>query len=297
MRMLLNDFRAEYRERVLAILWRQWTALGVTGTGEPWTTSVVDPDALLLITCTVGRWDARLFDAALEWLQMNGRFVNVQRLRRMLQREEFSGEPVLRAVAASSSTSSDELKWMKLAGKSAVRPTNLEPLFFLEDETPLPVVRDEDGLFASHGFARDRFEPRGIAEEFRPERGSTLLLRLRALLGLNARCEVLSYLLLNPVGSPRQIARDCYYSPATISKVMAEMARSGFVAATVEGRHKRYRLVSDSLGDVIFEPRRPRPGWCGRRRSAGSRWSGSFSTHRTSLVGRRRSRLPRSAGC
>ena len=73
MKMLLTSFRREFHDRLLDLLWRQWTALGVTGQVSPCKRTVLDPEALLLISCTVGRHDARLFDAMLEWLQVNGR--------------------------------------------------------------------------------------------------------------------------------------------------------------------------------------------------------------------------------
>jgi hypothetical protein len=85
-----------------------------------------------------------------------------------------------------------------------------------------------------------------VAEPFHPEPVSNLLLRLRALLGVNARCEIFQYLLLNSRGSPRAMAKDCYYFPATISKALAEMSRSGFVVSRTEGRHKYYRLFPET---------------------------------------------------
>ena len=48
----------------------------------------------------MGRYDARLFDAVLEWLRINARFVNVERIKRMLKEEAFS----LRAPSEASAT-------------------------------------------------------------------------------------------------------------------------------------------------------------------------------------------------
>ena len=129
--MLLTDFRAEFRDRLLTILWRQWTALGVAGSQEGWTATVIDPEALLLITCSIARSDPRLFDAVLEWLRLNGQYINVQRIKRMLRDEVFVGEPVLKAVAGATSTSVSQAKWAKLASGHTAGPDGLEPLFFL----------------------------------------------------------------------------------------------------------------------------------------------------------------------
>jgi len=250
--MLLTNFRSEYRDRLLTIVWRQWTALGVAGSQEGWDGSVIDPEALLLITCSIARSEPRLFDAVLEWLQLNGLFINVQRLKRMLRDETFTGETVLRAVAGKTSTSVSQAKWETLAHPPENRPDVPAPLFFLSTGGPLPVAKNKDEAFASYGFLREHFIERGVAERFRPEEKSTLLLRLRALLGVNARCEILQFLLVNSGGSPRAIARDCYYFPATISKAMSEMSRSGFLGSTTEGRRRYYRLKPDLWRELLL---------------------------------------------
>jgi len=248
----LTDFRADFRERLMDLVWRQWTALGVSGHSETWTGSAIDPDALLLHSCTIARYDARLFDAVLEWLSINGRFVNVQRISRMLKEEIFAGEAVLQAIAVATSTSVHEAKWRRLARKASQTPGRKAlGLFFLENGDFLPVIREPDPIFAKYGFLRDRYEKRGVAERFHPEPPSNLLLRLRALMGVNSRCEILQFLLLNGRGSPRAIARDCYYFPATISKALSEMSQSGYLASRTEGRHRYYKLVPETWKDLF----------------------------------------------
>ena len=66
MTMSLEEFRTGFRDRAIELLWRQWTSLGVSGYGVPWRGGAVDPEALLLLTCRLGRYDARLFDAMIE---------------------------------------------------------------------------------------------------------------------------------------------------------------------------------------------------------------------------------------
>ena len=256
----LTDFRAELRDRLLDLAWRQWTCAGLSGRGEPWSTSVIDPEALLLFTCTIGRHDQRLFDGVLEWLDVNGEFINVQRLKRIADEEQFSGEAVLRALAAVTRTSASQAKWSRLAEPPSESGTESEPLFYSSSGEVLPVVREPDPDFAAHGFARDRFKERGVAEAFRPERAANLILRLRAFLGVNARCEVLGYLLINQTGSPRAIASDCYFFPATISKTMAEMERSGFLTSRTEGRRRIYSLIPETWSQLFLHDE-PQPQW------------------------------------
>ena len=66
--MLLNAFNEDLHKRMLDLIWRQWTALGVHGYGASWEGSPVDPDSLLLFSCTAARQGASLFDAMTEWM-------------------------------------------------------------------------------------------------------------------------------------------------------------------------------------------------------------------------------------
>ncbi len=252
----LIDFRREFLNRILDLVWRQWTTAGIAGRAEIWTSSAIDPEALFLFSSTISRYDARLFDAIQEWLGVNGHFINVQRLKRILKEERFAGEPVLAAMTAATTDSVNRAKWSKIVKglRSPESESDPQPLFYLESGKPMPVVRDHDAQFAEYGFIRDRFEARGVADSFRPERPANLLLRLRSLLGVNARSEVFEYLLVNKVGSPRAIAADCYYSPAAIIKTMAEMKSSGFVASRTQGRRKLYSLSPDTWRDLFIDP-------------------------------------------
>ena len=97
MNQSLKTFKEEYRDLLVNFLWRQWSALGVAGQASGEDVWSIDPEALLLFTCTLGRYEPRLFDEVLDWLQENGRFINVMRLKRILRTEPFAGE---RALAA-----------------------------------------------------------------------------------------------------------------------------------------------------------------------------------------------------
>jgi hypothetical protein len=185
MKALLTDFRDEFRDRVIDLLWRQWTTIGVSGHGEQWYGSLIDPEALLLLTCTVGRYDARLFDGMIEWMGCNGRYINVQRLKRIMATENFAGVQVLRAVAASTRDSVSAAKWATMAVSS--QAGTQESLFFLKNGNPMPTVKEHDPLFKAHGLQRDVYKARGVAQAFRPEPASNLLLRLRALSERKAR--------------------------------------------------------------------------------------------------------------
>ena len=152
MKALLSDFRTEFRDQLLDLLWRQWTALGVSGHGGTWEGSAIDPEALLLFSCSIARHDARLFDAMLDWMRINGRYINVQRVKRIFVQEGFAGETVFQAVAAVTKTPAYATKWGRSTQSVASGASTLEPLFYLKDGKPMPVLREKDPLFAAAGL-------------------------------------------------------------------------------------------------------------------------------------------------
>ena len=256
MERLLTDFRAVFRDRALDLLWCQWTSLGVAGHGAHWDGVPVDPEALLLASCTMARYDARLFDAMLEWMGVNARYINVQRLRRMLNNESFAGGRVLRAVAAMTKNSVSAAKWGRIAEAPDARGEPV-PLFRLRDGRRMPVVGEADSCFLEYGFLRDRYEPRQVAGLFRPELIANLLLRLRALFGVSARSEIMAFLSINGRGAPRSMSRSIYYTPATVTKALNEMRDSGYVISRMEGRRSYHRLFPDTWRTLLLGKFRP----------------------------------------
>jgi len=245
-------------ETLLRFLWREWTALGVAGQERVALRHVVDPEALLLFTCSLGRYDQRLFDEVMDWLTKNGRFLNIQRMRNILRREAFGGGEVLSAVANWLSQRDDPMKW-KLLAKIEAQRGERQALFYLPDGRPLPPSADSDATFLKHGFIRSPVALRGYSQTFSPDATACLFLKMRALFGLNARCDVLTCLALNGTGHPREVARELYYSQKAIHDVMTDMACSGVVHSSRAARERTFRITSDALPFLTHG--KEAPGW------------------------------------
>ena len=112
-------FRAELREGLLELHWRQWCALGVTGQVEPERHWVVDLEALVASTFALGREDARLSKLAREWLVLNREWVSTPRLRRIGQ--AF-------ASGADSASPASESVVAARSRKKAMRPVVTQPV-------------------------------------------------------------------------------------------------------------------------------------------------------------------------
>ena len=255
----LTKFKSTVLDHLLGLLWRQWSSLGGPGYSQAEETKVVDPEALLLLTLTVARHDPRLFDEVLDWLDVNGAFLNVQRLQNLMKQYDFQAKAQLSATAEWLGRKSDyAMKWKKLAFAHSLDEP--ESLFFMKDGKPFPLSSNQEQTFINHGLLRGPIETRGLTQPFPAEGMSSLLLRLRALLGVNIRCEILC--LLGSVNEihPSAIARLIGHSPRTTQNTLSEMARSGVVQVRSHGREKIYALKPGVL-DKLMRPNNEMTPW------------------------------------
>lgn len=254
-----TGFRDTVRDRLLDLLWRQWCAIGVSGYSAATETRVVDPEPLLLLTLTVGRHDARLYDAVLEWLDLNSDSLNAQRLQNLAPSFGPHARAGLGAIAENLGRRSEvALKWRKLATLRSPGDESGEPLFLLPDGRSLPMPDDVDETFRRHGLLRAPVRRRGAAQPFPAEGSQSLLLRLRSLLGVSIRCEILCLLGAHHEIHPSRIARLVGLSPRTTQDLLAEMARSGVVQVRTSARAKYYALAPGPL-DGLLRPDGPTP--------------------------------------
>jgi hypothetical protein len=256
-----NKFKDAFLESQLDLLWRQWTTLGVAGHGER-EIRVIDPDALLLATCVFGRYEPRLFDEMLDWLEVNGWCINVQRVRSLLKRYPFGCERLIACIGAMLSKGAETAKWRRLSlCAEPVKPgTDLEPLFYQLDGRPQPAFGQPEPRFARYGWHRGNLELRGMSQPPNPELAANLLFCLRALFGVNARADILAYLLTHPDGHPPEMASQTGYFPKTIQMSLGEMACSGKIHPVPKGREKHYRV--DAAEWTLLRPQDGAgPGW------------------------------------
>jgi hypothetical protein len=250
------EFRDEFLELMLRFLWRHWSALGVAGRGAG--RQVVDPEALLLFTCSIGRFDARLFDEVIDWLLANERFVNVQRLKALLKTESLGGGAVMRALAELLAERGSPRKWRQLAG--CPRAGDVAALFLKPDGTPLPAIGDPEPSFARQGWLRPPLIRRGMSGSLPLGQPATLWLRLRAFFGVNARCEILLYLLLTGRGGSAEIATKTGLNRRTVQDAIREMAVSGLLTSQRLGRDRLYTLRSPQTWAELLGIE-SQPGW------------------------------------
>lgn len=249
-----HDSRDRLISRMVDLLWHQWSAIGVAGYPRPGDARMIDPEALVLATTRFGRYDSRLMDESIDWLMKFGQRISLQRLRGLDKSWPGVTEPcVLSAIAGTLGSHVAHRKWRILASPPTPLP-DPSPLFIVRDETPPPHVRDTDPVFARHGLLREVLALRNMSQPPDPWRHENLIFTLRALLGVNARAEIMAWLLTHESGHPAAIARATGYFSKSIQQILNEMADSGQLASLRIRREKHFSIPRRQEWQLLLDP-------------------------------------------
>ena len=174
--MSFIDFRDSFLKNVLDLLWGQWCILGVPGHSKKAGPYCIDPEALMLATCSFGRYDQRLFDGMLEWLGEHEQFLSLLRTSTLIKREQLEGARTIGVVAAFLTSGHRPARWRKLAG-DVPQVGNPEALFSYADGSSVGSFGYQDPIFLSYGFSRGKVIHRGNVGPFHLSHPASLWLR------------------------------------------------------------------------------------------------------------------------
>ena len=240
--MSQKDFNNLFLENILNFLWRQWSALGVLGearTQDPW---IIDPEPMLLFTLQMGRFDPRLFDEVMDWLVVNGKWIDMQRLRGILKEKDDATKNLTGAMAAFLIENGDKRKWKNLnhfsRSQLSENPGNGQPLFREKDGKPHPISNNPDPEFLPYGFNRPPLKVRRMTRQVPITSHNTLRFLLRALFGVGSRAECLVYLLTHDGGHPSEVSKAIGISVRATQDALIELSRSGLVLTRILGKRK-----------------------------------------------------------
>lgn len=242
MKMSRKDFRDIFLNNILGFLWRQWSAIGVLGEARARELWAVDPEALLVFTLEIGRYDPRLFDEVTDWLVTSGHWIDIQRLRGILRKSSEESCRLMGAVSEFLASQGEERKWSNLA-KLYFRDISeeREPLFKLKYAKKhgagiLGVPVDE--TFSKYGFFRALLKPSGKSRQVIPTAESNIRFMLRGLFGVGSRAECILYLLTHEAGHPSEIAQAIGLSVRGAQDALIELSKSGLVMTRIKGKRK-----------------------------------------------------------
>ena len=223
----LGPLARRLREAVLDVIWRQWRAVGAQAIAGKRAGSVVDPEALILISVTLMREELRLADLVNDWVALNSDLLSVQRVNNL--------------SAAYPATTREQLSW--LAGVAFERG---------KDSRWRSIVKRSPQVGAapnsSHSLRTDK--NRAIRPRFAGP--ATLMLQLRLGLGVGAKADVLAYLLAMEGGrtTVREIASATSYTVATVRRAAEDMAAARLIHAS-SSQPVTYRANRDGWTGVL----------------------------------------------
>jgi hypothetical protein len=222
-----QGFKGSFQERLLTVHWKQWSALGVAAHIPPEDHWIVDLEALMVSTWVMGLEDKRLFSASLEWLTKNAEWVNFSRLK-----------GIARAFDKPFPGSNHPLFNTGLLKRALDVVQG-----FIKKPLPLKnIILNEEELRREYESVFDSFRIRDITMPLTILKVPPLLqIYLRSLWGVDARVEVLQYLLFNEGGNTLSIAREVYSNQRNVYQILETWAKTAVVMKLKDGYSLRDR--------------------------------------------------------
>lgn len=230
------------------LAWDQWSQLGVPGAAPMQREErAADPEALLLFTLDVGRGDPRLFDEVLDWLALNEPLVSVHRLRNLCT--TATDRALVDAALGWAATERRRERPSPRSIDAAREHDELEPLF-PSLATP---TEDLDPAFARHGLARPRLTRSGKSQTPRLHHPISFAFRLRRLLGVGVRAEVMRTLLTirSPRLSGKVITASAAFAQRNVREGLAQLYEAGVVATVDVADDRHYSVRSKDWAALL----------------------------------------------
>jgi hypothetical protein len=255
-------FKNNLREQMLNMVWQQWCRLGVAGSARADSLNIIDPEPLLAFTSEIGRYDARLFDEVLDWLTINGSWINTQRLATIMKKDQVGCQESIGAMAAWMTSHDTSMKWRGVAKRCKPSgPTTEELLFRAGSANRIKNIEQPEVTFLDYGLVREEVQTRGMTQPIRMTDPGNILFRSRALFGINIRADVFAYLLTVDSGHARGISQILGFNHSRVQSVLTSLADADFIKARSNGKAKSYRIDRDRWCPVMFSDQQPPPRW------------------------------------
>lgn len=213
----MQNLSQKIDQHLVDLAWSLWTELGVAGTKRQHQSCLIALEELILLTAVLAEVDPRLRDEALDWCSRYYHFVSISRLRTLLSSlGEFFLEPF--SAFAATLNSVCRANWPVL--------TSITPL---------------------------KFKPSGKSKSPRCELPALLCLRLRALFGVGARADLMTFFLTESrTALNASDTTEIGYSKRSLADLLDSFVESGLfnVIASRNQRHYSF-LKRDEMSKIL----------------------------------------------
>ena len=201
----------------LDLAWSLWAELGAGGIARHHDWQAIDLEPLIIFTANLGDADNRLRASAIDWCITNARFASAFRLRNLADQASIATRAAFGRFAAT-----------------------------VRAHTKAPWPGQGDPLTLFHP------ERIGSPDLRRP---SLIQLRLRALVGVSARAEVLKLMLADPerAQAASRLAEDAAYGKGSVAQALDMLTMAGIVRVQPDANRLLYRLSRpDELAQTLL---------------------------------------------
>ena len=228
----------EVRETTLHFLWRQWRVIGASVSSEGQARTIVDPEALILMSLWLLKEERRLADVTVTWVRLNSRLLSIQRLRN--------------AVSEFPKVVRHRLAWLAEMGMTDAKDARWQSL--------------RSGPTEEFGVRKPK--ERAITPKLNT--WATLMLQMRRGMGVGAKADVLTCVLGTSAGntgwgSVAGIAGTVAYSTLSVRKAADDLSDARFIRSleTVEGERTSRRMysVDGTAWSQLLKLSMYQPGW------------------------------------
>jgi len=229
MEISLREFKEKFYNVLVDIHWKHWTALGVTSHVKPEKTRIIDLEPLIISTLTIGLQDKRLLSSSIEWLIKNGEWINLSRLKRIikaflvqlpgLRGPTFYPEILELFVDTYNKNARYKIKFGKINS-----------------------YKEEENVIQEYKHFFNNFKMRYVATGPKLQIPSLIQLLLRNVFGVDARTEILIYLLANESGNSNSIAKEIYYNQKNVYTVLERWYHAQMVTKLSGNKTASYSL-------------------------------------------------------
>jgi len=190
---------------------------------------IIDLESLIISTLTIGLNDKRLLSSSVEWLIKNGDWMNLSRLKRIVK--IFSKPLPLSKEHLLSPEIFDLL--LETYNKNA-----RNKIIFKKTDLYLP----EGNTFNEYKNIFYSFKIRDVVTKPKLQNPALLQLLLRGIFGIDARTEILIYLLVNDNGNSNSIAKEIFYNQKNVYKLLERWANARIVTKISQNKLSSYSL-------------------------------------------------------
>lgn len=210
---------------LIALAWSLWAELGVSGWSRHHSDFAIDPEALVVLTAWLHDADPRLRDEATDWCVRYGQFISGARLKNVLAHTDSGSTLWWKEFASTVNANS---RWSWPGGNAPAVPRKFE----LSKKSQID------------GFTRP----------------ALLFLRVRALVGLGARAEILRLFAsqLHERLAVAEIAAQIGYSKRNTAEALDGLELAGLLSSFRLRNRLEYTVADPDRLLALVEPR---PGW------------------------------------